>query len=431
MIKISALFLITIFSFSSCLEISPINAELLPNQSSKSKLIEMMVEVKTEGDVNTMAGFLSELKQMLDRLVDAQRRHQEIHKNMMAMCTEEDAFRLKEVTAAKVALQKAIDSRTRCKASLDNAERDLPLLRATKHTYVKELRRATVARAHEVEKYRERKDALTQALNFLRDFIQYVTKKMKGTYTAFALAEMSQNLLKHAAKVDLMEEAVPILVAIAQEPTETARKASDYTYRANQGLGDRLKQALSALVASLQRSHDANEQSERKAEAAFVDYSRRLNSIIATLRANIKRLKLQIIKMRKCVETEDGVIRDAAQKEARNALLRLNASRMCATFNEEFIDATKNRLDEVKTMNEILVIVHKRFARLPRDLVTYLETVKNGWIKYVNSTKFLKFVAYQRRQYVENKHGGFLATNHGYNAANPTAAVVRGAHGID
>jgi len=431
MIKISALFLITIFAFSSCLEISPINAELLPNQSSRAKLIDMMVEVKTEGDVNTVGGFVSELKAMLDRLVEAQRKHEEIHKTMMASCFEEDEYRRKEIATAKVALQKSLDSRTRCKASLDNAERELPLLGATKNTYWQELRRAWAAREVEARKYKERKDSLNHALNFLRLFISYVQKKLGGTYKAFALAEMSQNLLKHAAKVDVMAEAVPVLLAIAQEPTEPANKASDYTYKANQGLGERLKQALNGLVQAIQKEYEMNESNERKAEATFEAYSKRLNSIIATLEANMERLKVQIITMRKCVETEDAVIKTAAQKEARNELLKLNAARMCASFNDEFIQATKNRLDEITTMNEILVIVHKRFNKLPKDLVTYLERVKDGWIKYVNSTKFLKFVSYQRRQYVDNKHGNYLSNNAGHFNANPTSAVVRGAHGID
>lgn len=61
-------------------------------------------------------------------------------------------------------------------------------------------------------------------------------------------------------------------------------------------------------------------------------------------------------------------------------------------------------------MQQIIEIVSKRFKKLPKDLVSYLEEVKNGWKQYINSTEFKKFVEYVRIQYLENKRGKLLAS---------------------
>jgi Txe/YoeB family toxin of Txe-Axe toxin-antitoxin module len=425
MIKISALFLISFLAMNSCLEISPINDELLPSQSNKAQLIDIMVEVKTEGDSNTVGGFMEQLREMLTKLVKAQNKHRVIHAKMMKQCIDEDNFRRKEIAAAKLALARSLAARARCQASLKNAMRELPLLQSTLRTYVNELKRATAVRNVEVRKYKERRASFREALKFLREFMEYVTKRMSSGYKAFALAEFSENLLKHSAKLNVMTAAVPVLMSIATE-----RKASDYTYRANQGLGAKLRTALTTLLARIQTDNNANEKAEKLAAAAFKKYSARLNKVINTLRRNIQRVKKQIVAMTKCVEHETQILKLAAKKQARNAVLKANAAKMCKSFNKEFIEATYNRLNEIKTMKEILVIVAKRFKDLPKDLVKYLEEVKDGWVVYVNSTKFKKFVEYERTRYAVNKRGKLLGSANADKDPNATAAVVRGAHGI-
>jgi hypothetical protein len=362
---------------------------------------------------------------MLDRLVKSQAKHVEIHAKMMKQCTEEDAFRNKEIRTAKDSLKRGLASRNRCSASLKAAVRELPLLQWSKKTYVKELKRATVQRDVENKKYIERKAALKDAINFIREFIEFIRKKAGHGYKAFALAELSETLLKHSAKLNVMTEAVPVLVAIASE-----RKASDYTYRANQGLAGRLKDTLTELVNRIKKDSDTNDATERSAQATFKKYAARLNKVIATLRANIKRVKKQIVDMTRCIETENKIIKTASLKLSRNSQLRDNARRMCGSFNKEFIEATYNRLNEIKTMNEILTIVARRFKDLPRDLVAYLERVKDGWIKYVNSTEFHKFKEYERKKYAVNKRGSLLARSEADKVHNPIAAVIKGKHGI-
>jgi transposase len=362
----------------------------------------MMVQVQTEG-VNTFGGFLKELQQMLNNLVDAHNKHTAIHKKMMAQCMEEFNFRKKEIADAKLAFGRAMASRTRCQASLNGALKTLPVLRNSLRTYKNELKRATAQREAEKKKYLERRQAFGEALAFLEQFIAFVTKSFKGKYKAFSFTEMSESLLKHSSKLNLMAEAVPVLVELAQ-------RGHDYSYKYNQDLGARLKQALNDLLTRIRNDSKTNDADENKAVAIFNKYKARLDAVIDTLRKNIKRVKQQIVDMTRCIETEGKIIASASAKLSRNGNLLKHADNMCKAFNKEFIEATYNRLDEIKTMHEILKIVARRFKKLPRDLITYLETVKNGWKKYINSTEFRKFVEYQRKVYAVNVRGKHLGS---------------------
>jgi hypothetical protein len=365
--------------------------------------MDMMVQVQTEG-VNTIGGFMKELRNMLMKIVNAQAKHKRIHAKMMKQCLEEDAFRKKEIAAAKNAIKRSLAARTRCQASLKAAVKALPSLEASLRTYVKELARATRQRNIERKKYLARKQEFAEALAFLASFMSYVHKRLKGQYKAFALAEMSENLLRHTTKLNLLSESVPVLVAIATE-----KKANAYTYTANQGLGARLKNALTTLNARIKRDNALNESTERQAAAIFKKYSNKLKALIRTLRKNVRRVKKQIVDMTRCVDKETKILNTAQKKLARNHKLMIQAARMCKSFNKEFIEATYNRLDEIKTMQEIIKIVKRRFKKLPKDLISYLDSVKDGWIKYVNSTEFHKFKEYERKIYAKNKRGALLA----------------------
>ncbi len=112
--------------------------------------------------------------------------------------------------------------------------------------------------------------------------------------------------------------------------------------------------------------------------------------------------------MNKCIEQEGAVIATAEKKLARNAGLQESASKMCSQFAGEFIHATKSRTEEIATINEILVIIEKRFGTLPKDIVDYLHNVENGWKAYQNSTEFHKFEEYQQKHLLHVDAGANL-----------------------
>jgi len=147
---------------------------------------------------------------------------------------------------------------------------------------------------------------------------------------------------------------------------------------------------------------------KKKAQEAFIIYKNKLEGLIDTLKKNIDKTKKQIIDMTNCVTTEDAIIASAGAKTSRNDTLRTSARNMCSNFAKEFADATKNRLEEIQTILEIIVIIEKRFSKIPADLKSYLQNVESGWKAYMNSTAFAKYIEYQQKHLAENKQGAVL-----------------------
>lgn len=364
----------------------------------------MMVEVETN-KVKTIAGFYGQLRKMLESLEKAQAKHREINAKMVKKCLEEDKFRKKEIADAKTALAAALEHRAKAQASKNAAEKALPGLVRTRNAYQKELSRAIKQRNEERKKYLQRRADFQEAIAFLRDFIQFINKKLKGHFKAFDFVQFSEKLLQHSSRIGVAEAAVPALVAIAEFTYSDEPKHNDYEYKANEALGAKLKRVLNELLARLVADNQKNEEDERKAVIAFNLYKKRLEAAIATLNKNIKRTEQQIRDMTKSIAVETKIITQSGKKLQRNDGLRIAAQKLCAACNKEFIEATKARLDEIATMQAILKIAARRLKEMPKDLVDFLESVKNGFKAYVNSTEFKGFVAYKRKTYIANQRG--------------------------
>jgi hypothetical protein len=405
MFKSSAIFLILFLGMTSCLEVSLDSSVMLPGIESQSQLVNMMVQVQSEANPKTIGGFVKQLQEMLDKLVNAQAKHVKIHAKMMHQCTVENLYRIKECKTAKVSLAKALSARLRCRASLRNAQKELPALERSLQTYQNELKRAQVARNEEHRKYALRKAEFLEALHFIDDFVGYLHKKLAGYHS---LLEMSENLVRHTTRVNLLASAVPVLVAIATD-AESSRKAHSYKFTPNTALVNRLLTLIKELRAKIQHDHEQNEAIEQASAKIFAVYKRRLDAVIAVIQKNVNRVRKQIVDMTRCIDEESAIIVSSNNKYNRNHKLLVQAEKMCKNFNKEFIEATYNRLNEIKTMQEIMTIVAKRFKHLPKHLIEYLEEVKNGFKTYVNGTEFKKFKEYERVQYAKNKHGALLA----------------------
>jgi hypothetical protein len=364
---------------------------------------------------------------MLETLQRTQETHKKIHSKMMGQCLEEDKFRQKEIREAKEAQERSKNHLQKCTVSWKNARTQLPLLQSTHDSYTSERNRAQKQRDVERKKYEERRQAFREGIAFVRHFIDYANKASKGV----SLVELSENLLIHANKLNAVSYTSDVLVSIATEMATQSRDApNNYSFSVSKSLKQKLDSALSGLLNRLLADEKLNNSTESAAAAVFAKYKARLDKVIDTLAKNISRVKKQIVDMKNCMDREQAVIKSANSKNQRNTLLLVQATKMCQDFNKEFIDATYHRLDEIKTMQEILAIVSKRFSKLPKDLVEYLQTVSNGWIKYINSTEFKKFVEYKRLQYVVNARGRLLQNLNADKDPNPLAAVVRGAKGI-
>jgi len=131
--------------------------------------------------------------------------------------------------------------------------------------------------------------------------------------------------------------------------------------------------------------------------------------IINKLASDIAKTKAQIHAMKICVATEGAIMQTANNKLLRNRRLKKAAAHTCADFAKEFVEATRNRLEEIRTLHEVMKICARRFGELPKDLISYLEEVKKGFKTYVNSTEFQKYVAYVEKHTADNVYGKALA----------------------
>lgn len=407
--KFSAIFLATLLCLNviSTLRLSPIDASLLPSNSIRAQLTSMLVQVQMTQTPKTIQAFLEQIRGMMDKLVAEQKSHQEISDKMVAQCNSEDDFRKNEVNTAQTALDAGNAARTQCDNSLKASQKDLPELTSAKSTYESELKKASEQRDAENKSFLQRKQEYEDAIAFLKDFIAYVSNKLGSTLNALSFVQKSETLLRHATKLGLLREAVPVLIALASHQ-EVPTTQSNYGPTANNDVAGKLKSTLNDLLNRLNNDWTTLQNTEQAAATAFSTLSSSLTTSISTLGTNIDKLNTQIQNMTKCVNDEDVVINTAQGKLTRNQGLKDSAVKMCAQFAKQFVEATNSRVDEIKTITEILVLIEKRFGAIPEALKEYLKSVENGWVQYQNSSQFKAFVQYEQNHTQGNTAGANL-----------------------
>jgi hypothetical protein len=115
------------------------------------------------------------------------------------------------------------------------------------------------------------------------------------------------------------------------------------------------------------------------------------------------------VSMTTCVSAEDKIVAEAQQKLSRNQQLKDSAQEMCEQFNKGFVEATLNRVDEINTLEEVLMIIKRKTGGIPESFHEYLQSVKNHWNEYVNSSEFRKYEALHRETVADNEHGRELS----------------------
>ena len=413
MIKINALFLVLLISLNLITSTYTETEFISPIRTGNfhSQLIQLMNEAKDDSP-KTIAQFSNQLLAMLKDLMDTQAKHEEINKKMVAQCIEEDNFRKTEIVNAQNALNASSNSLSKCQASLSAAQENLPALLKARKDYQDDLAAKTAERAKQRELYVQRANDWKEAIAFLDEFIKMVNQKLANYPGAFA--DLGERLLKHTSKLGLVSEAVPVLIAMTmhQSPSEmevSVPKASNsYNYQAQGATVSSLKTQLAGLRNRLVSDAKQNDVNEEAAVKLFLELKARLEALIANLTNDIVRTEKQIADMKTCIATETLVMTTANNKLTRNKTLQSAASGTCTDFASEFVKATKNRLEEITTVQTIIEIVRKRFSTLPVELVNYLEEVKNNFRTYVNSTQFKKYVDYVQQHIADNLQGRAL-----------------------
>jgi len=392
------------------LEINSIDA-IEPAMGIHSALMEMKAELKAEAaPVRTIEQFTGQLLHMLHALENAQAKHEAINKNMMAQCTNENSFRKTEISNARNSLNAAQSSLSKCQASLHAANENLPSLQKAKADYENELAVKQKERDHQHALYVQRAKDWSEAISFLEEFSKVMNKKLAKYPTS--LADLSEKLLRHASKLGIVTEAVPILVALTQDPSEfgsVPTAHSNFTYVPQGKIVGNLRQQINNLRNRLVADSHQNDLNEQNAQKLFDKFKANMVRLISVLTNDINRTKQQITLMTNCVANETKVLTSAANKINRNLSLMKSAQHTCTDFTKEFVAATKNRLEEISTVNTIIKICAKRFGELPKELTSYLKEIQNKFRAYVNSTLFHKYVKYVQKHIADNVVGRKLS----------------------
>jgi len=401
------LFALNLYTCTFTEYISPVE----PMRGYRSELLQLLAEAKSNDSPKTLTQFVGELSRMLRKLMDTQAMHEAINKRMVGQCIEEDNFRKQEIVSAQNALNASSNALSKCQASLNAAKENLPALLKAKKDYQDELATKTAERERQHKLYLQRAQDWKEAIVFLDEFIKAVNTKLANYPSSFA--DLGENLLRHVSKLGLVAEAVPVLIALAQAPTENdvsvPHASNNYSYQAQGKTVGNLKSQLTGLRNRLVTDAKQNDDNEAKAQSLFNELKKRLEAIIAKLTSDITRTENQITEMNACVASETAIISTASNKLRRNKTLQDSAAKTCTDFAEEFVKATKNRLEEITTVEQVVGIVQKRFNQLPADLINYLEEVKNHFRTYVNGTQFKKYEEYVQKHIADNLQGRALA----------------------
>jgi len=369
------------------------------------------VEATDSDGVKTVAQFTDRLIRMLKDLQETQRKHEGIAARMFKQCKEEASFRIREIQQGQQAYNSASNSFAKCQSSLQAAQQNLPSLKRALVDFQNNLAAKTAERNRQHGLYLTRRDDWSAAISFLNDFVTQVNNKL-AKYPSFA--DLGEKLLRHVSKLGRMAEAVEVFVALAQQPSELAAAPgahNTYSYKAQVKTVGNLRNHLRTLLNKLTVDSKQNDTDEEKAQAAFERVKASLLKVIDQLNTDIARTNQQITNMTACVASEGKIMATANNKLHRNSKLKLLAGKTCTDFTREFITATQNRLQEISVIDQILVIMRKRFGQLPEDLVSYLNATRNGFKVYVNSTQFKNYQEYVQKHIADNVHGRQLSHN--------------------
>lgn len=400
--KYSAIFLIVVlmlnFTIQTSLNLSPLEKSFLPDHSLRQVLIDLREEANN-ADVQSpksFKGLIEKIRKMIADLQDVQRMSKDIHEKMKKQCTEEISFRDSQVEDAQTSISRSLDAKQLCEVSEKASRSDNDLVKDAIETYNFHLNRAKLQRTQENKLYSDRKAELEEGLSFVVGFSKYLKKSFSSGETKPAsFIDMSEELLRHASNAGALSETIPVLISIS------AVNAGEN----NSDLANKLLTTIMSLESRLKSNLDANEKAELSSSLSFSKYSSQVKRTITKLNESLVVVKEEISDMARCGKEEEKINKFAMEKLVRNENLRKSSTEMCSKFDIQFVASTKNKLEEVTLIREVLNILNSRFKNVPVDLQLYLEETEDKWKEYMNSSEFKQFVEYKHTSLENSKHG--------------------------
>ena len=407
------LFIGTIMSLSSKSTLSPIEMNLLPQNSIMKRLNDVFLEIKAAPvnvTVKTFDAFVMVIMKLLSDLQQQNVEHAKILGVMQVKCGEESSFRSKEISDSNLSIKNAEASQNVCQAKLNKAR---TLRKTTKSLLADEQskkKERTQIREKERLHFVSEKRQYDESIAFLASFITVVNKRFKeGGILSTSFVEFSEQLLRHVSGLSRLELALPVLIEMTQLSNPPA--ASVYSSAPDSKGAASLVEKLRNLLLTLQNDLQVIVNIETERVRDFNAFIVKVNQNIATLIVSLAKLKQQVAVTKACVEREKLIVQTALKKRERNASLAKKAENMCREFAQEAESAMRARENEIKVVKQIIDLLRVRFGALPANLTKYLASIEAEFKEYKNKTKLIAYTIYQKAHIDENVLGKDIAAN--------------------
>jgi hypothetical protein len=374
--------------------------------SARSQLAQMLTQVQSK-DFNpkSMTMILNKLREMVDKLNETQKKHEEVNKSMIAKCIEEDAFRATAVDEAQKALDASTSSLSVIQDGIKKTNKSITETTTNLDFNKSERTRASTQRDQELIAYNKFSINWNEGLKFMQDFQVEVLKNFESGTTAEAFSQLSEKFLKKSSHLNVLATAPAVLLTI-----KAMQDHNTYVFNSSGSVSDSLKEAIKTVINRILEDLKKVTERENNAKAAWTLYDEKLGIMIGNLETQLKDLKAHLVILLAGEVTEKAVIDAATSKLSRNGNLKDAAQNICKNFNAEFIEATKNRKAEVAVMIDILDIVKNRMGELPEGFEAYLISTEEGFAAYMNSTEFKAYEEYERLSTENNLSGENLTS---------------------
>lgn len=353
--------------------------------SQESNLVEIREQIKNSNssDTKTFGTIVKRVTEFADNLNSEQKEHEIIFQNMVSQCKQEIDYRETEKAEALIAITRAQQTNSSCQESYNSFDSTIKRYDYSTSFYKGHFDRLN-AFLHEFEKF---SSGIEDELSLLTETTRSITKELEKKEQV-SFVQVSENLISNQQEPSFLGISEKMLLNTVQ-PKEIIQLITSNS-----------NSILNLLI-----------DSKNNIRQNYVKYPDLINKILNQFESNKDDLKKGQIDLQKCIDYEEGIVSKAQSKLARNSQLLEDASKMCSAFQKEYNDSTQQRNQQLNMLFNILDILKEKYKKIPKDLITYLDTIKEEFKKYKNVTEFLPYEEYKRQKVDNNKDGENLVKN--------------------
>lgn len=389
MVKISCLFVITLFYLNTIFSIKVLSIDFKTSEKQvQNQLAHILMQIESSNSTQLNLRELGkDIVNILKEIKTNQTYHEEIIRKLHSQCLEEELFRKSEIKDANKAFSAAGEILAKCQISLDSAKENLPKLEAANIEYRKLLNEKSKERASKDAKLFVLKDEFSKTVDYLKNFSDQIKNSSKSPLKDYT--QITENLISHMIKLGKLKEFAPIYVELKNKAEPNLSKLSEMI--------NNLKSYLASDEKELNLQHD-------KENKILDKLTENLQGVITQMTKNIERIKTQIISLRICVTKEKTIIFSASSKSDRNDKLKKLAAITCKDFAKNFITATNTRKQQLQIISEFTNIIRKRFGQFNPEVLKKLKNMTTKIKNYINNNEFNNYKDY----IAVNKRGSAL-----------------------